>query len=51
MDKFLVPLNGDYDLYSMGADGETKKTLSAPASYDDVIRALNGGYIGLASNF
>ena len=51
MDKFLVPLNGDYDLYSMGRDGESKKTLSAPASYDDVIRALDGAYVGLASEF
>ena len=51
MDKFLVPLNSDYDLYSIGADGESKKTLSAPASYDDVIRALDGAYVGLASEF
>ena len=50
-DKFLVPLNSDYDLYSMGADGKTKKPLSPPDSHDDVIRALDGAYIGLASEF
>ncbi len=50
-DKFMVPLNTDYDLYSVGADGESAGPLSASKSKDDVIRALNGGYIGLASNF
>ena len=50
-DKFMVPLNTDYDLYSVGADGESVGPLSASKSKDDVIRALNGGYIGLASNF
>ena len=50
-DKFMVPLNTDYDLYSVGPDGESAGPLSASKSKDDVIRALNGGYIGLASNF
>ena len=47
----MVPLNTDYDLYSVGADGESSGPLSASKSKDDVIRALKGGYIGLASNF
>ena len=50
-DKFLVPLNNDYDLYSMGADGETKQQLSNKVSLDDVVRALDGAYVGLASEF
>ena len=50
-DKFLVPLNTDYDLYSMGADGKTAAPLTAKASHDDIIRADNGGYYGLASGF
>ncbi len=50
-DKFMVPLNTDYDLYSVGADGESVAPLSAKKSKDDVIRALNGGFVGLASNF
>ena len=50
-DKFLVPLNSDYDLYSVGADGESKAPLSPKVSHDDVIRALDGSFIGLASNF
>jgi general secretion pathway protein G len=50
-DRFLVPLNTDYDLCSMGKDGETQAPLTAKASYDDVIRANDGRYIGLASKY
>ena len=50
-DKFLVPLNSDYDLYSVRADGASKPPLTAKASKDDVIRALDGGYFGLAEDF
>ena len=50
-DKFMVPLNTDYDLYSVGADGASVAPLSAKKSKDDVIRALNGAFVGLASNF
>src|SRR2546428_5412281 len=31
-DKSLVPINSDYDLYSMGADGKTVAPLTAAAS-------------------
>lgn len=50
-DRFLVPINSGYDLYSMGADGDSKAPLNAKASLDDVIRAMDGGFIGLASRF
>lgn len=50
-DRFLVPLNSDYDLYSKGVDGQTKAPLTAQASWDDVIRANDGGYVGLASDY
>lgn len=50
-DRFLVPLNSDYDLYSMGADGQSVSPLTASKSQDDIIRASNGAYIGLASQF
>jgi general secretion pathway protein G len=50
-DQFLVPLNSDYDLYSMGRDGDSKAPLNAPVSRDDIIRANDGGYIGLAKFF
>ena len=50
-DRFLVPINSGYDLYSMGADGDTKAPLNAKASLDDVVRAMDGGFVGLASKF
>lgn len=50
-DRFLVPLNSDYDLYSMGKDGATSGPLSAPASHDDIVRANDGGFVGLAEDF
>jgi general secretion pathway protein G len=49
-DRFLVPLNSTFDLYSTGPDGSTVPPLSGPGS-DDIIRANDGGYIGLASKF
>lgn len=50
-DRFLVPVNTRYDLYSMGKDGETSTSLTAGASLDDVVRANDGGFIGPASRF
>ncbi|MCG2753632.1 MAG: prepilin-type cleavage/methylation domain-containing protein [Desulfobacteraceae bacterium] len=50
-DHFLVPVNSDYDLYSMGKDGKSVAPFTAKASRDDVVRANNGGYVGLASEF
>ncbi len=49
--KFEKPLNDDFDLYSMGKDGETKPKVTAPESHDDIIRANGGAYIGLASEY
>ncbi|MCZ6754564.1 MAG: prepilin-type N-terminal cleavage/methylation domain-containing protein [Gemmatimonadetes bacterium] len=50
-DRFLVPLNSTYDLYSVGKDGETVAALTAKASKDDIIRANDGGFIGLAVKY
>ena len=50
-DRFLVPLNTDYDLYSDGKDGQSVSPITAKASQDDIIRASNGAYIGPASAF
>lgn len=50
-DHFLVPINTDFDLYSMGLDGKSAGPLSAKASEDDVIRANDGGFVGLASRY
>ncbi len=46
--RSLHPLNSDYDLYSLGADGNTNLALTAGASHDDIIRANDGAYVGLA---
>lgn len=50
-DKSQNPLNSDFDLYSMGADGKSKLPLTANDSQDDIVRANNGAFIGLASDF
>ena len=50
-DRFLVPINSDFDLYSMGKDGSSKPPLTAKASHDDIIRANNGEYVGIASEY
>ena len=50
-DKHLHPLNTDFDLYSAGKDGLTKLPLTAKASQDDVLRANNGAFVGLASDY
>ncbi len=50
-DRFLKPLNSDYDLYSNGKDGQSKDALNAKESWDDIVRAVDGGFVGLASEF
>ena len=50
-DRFLVPLNSDYDLYSDGHDGQSSAPITAQKSHDDIIRASDGAYVGLASDF
>jgi general secretion pathway protein G len=50
-DRFGVPINTFFDLYTMGADGQSAFSLTAPQSQDDVIWANDGVYMGLASNY
>jgi general secretion pathway protein G len=50
-DHNLVPINSDYDLYSMGPDGRSVSPLTAAHSRDDIIRANNGKYLGPASAY
>jgi len=50
-DKNIVPINNDFDLFSMGADGESRPPLTARASRDDIVRANNGRFVGLASDY
>jgi general secretion pathway protein G len=50
-DRFMVPVNTDYDLYSMGKDKRSVSPFTAKHSRDDIVRANNGAFVGLASNF
>lgn len=51
LDKFAVPVNEKYDLYSLGEDGSTSVSLTGAAGRDDVVRGSDGGYIGLGSKY
>ncbi|HEY7673056.1 MAG TPA: prepilin-type N-terminal cleavage/methylation domain-containing protein [Gammaproteobacteria bacterium] len=50
-DKNLVPINTDFDLYSAGKDGVTARPLTAQQARDDIVRASNGAFIGLAADY
>ena len=50
-DKNLVPINSEYDLYSVGPDGDTVPPLTAKPSRDDIVMANNGNFIGPASDY
>jgi general secretion pathway protein G len=50
-DRFLVPVNSTYDLYSVGPDGDSSAPFTSSKSRDDVVRASDGDYIGLASKY
>jgi len=50
-DKFLVPVNSTFDLYSMGPDGSSAPPFTASSSRDDIVRANDGGFVGLAKKF
>ena len=46
-----MPVNSDFDLYSLGADGKSAVAFTAKNSHDDVVRANNGAFIGLAEDY
>lgn len=50
-DHNLHPLNSEFDLYSVGKDGQSQSPLTAKASRDDVIWARNGAFVGLAEDY
>lgn len=50
-DKNLVPVNNDYDLYSKGPDGKSASPFTSKNSYDDIVRANDGDYIGKAEDY
>lgn len=50
-DRGHMPINGDYDLYSTGPDGQSQLALTAKRSRDDIIRANNGAFVGVAEAY
>lgn len=50
-DHFTHPINTDFDLYSMGKDGKSMLPLTAHQSRDDIVRANDGAFLGLASEY
>jgi general secretion pathway protein G len=50
-DKFLVPVNSDFDLYSLGEDGVSSPPFTSARSHDDIVRANNGAFFGLAKDY
>jgi general secretion pathway protein G len=50
-DHSLVPINTDFDLYSMGPDGRSSPPLTARNSRDDIVRANNGAFVGVAADY
>jgi general secretion pathway protein G len=50
-DHNLHPLNTEFDLYSMGPDGDSNAPLTSSKSRDDIIWARDGSFVGKAEDF
>lgn len=50
-DKNMNPINSDFDLYSKGPDGQTQAQLTAAKARDDIVRAADGDFVGVAEDF
>jgi general secretion pathway protein G len=50
-DHNLHPLNSEFDLYSVGPDGNSVPPLTGKPSHDDIVFARDGGFIGPAKDF
>jgi general secretion pathway protein G len=46
-----LPVNSEYDLYSPGPDGHTDADLWSEGGRDDIVRARDGSFVGLAADF
>lgn len=51
VDRFGVAVNTTYDLFSPGFDDVTAGSFNAGVSFDDVVRANDGGFLGTAGRF
>lgn len=50
-DGLLIAINTDYDLFSKGKDGQWLPDILGLLSSDDVIRADNGRFFGMAKDY
>jgi general secretion pathway protein G len=50
-DKRLNPINTNFDLYSKGKDGKSKKQLDNKDSVDDIVLARDGAFVGISADF
>ncbi len=51
VDRFNVPLNSFFDLYSMGQNMQSAPSLTAAVSQDDIVWAGDGDFDGLATTY
>lgn len=51
LDASDLPINLDYDLFSMGSDGDTEQRIDAPLSKDDILRAREGNFVDRADKY
>ena len=49
-DRSGTPLNSDFDLYSLGPDGRTEIRVGDGRARDDIVRANNGQFVGVAED-
>lgn len=47
----VLLINGDFELYSKGPNGQSQESLEDPLSADDIIRAGDGGFIGTVDDY
>lgn len=50
-DHKFNPINSDFDLYSLGKDGVSQQQLTQKDSLDDIVRANDGAFIGMAGDY
>lgn len=50
-DHNMHPVNSDYDIYSMGPNGETATPFTSIPGGDDIVMAGDGTYFGRASDY
>ena len=49
--QFLNDLNQDFDIYSLGPDGVTTQVITDAEGLDDIVRATDGGWVGIGGDF